>query len=111
MSEPRFLYEMSRGIIRDNGRELFPHKAVQLLNALYNENRTLKGRLQEYEEILLADNITDLETQIAQLKKSIQDYEDTLHNWFIENWHSLSDEQKQSAHLELGIDLDSGDYE
>lgn len=47
--------------------------------------------------------------EIEQLKQVSQDYEDNVSNWFIENWHTLSDEQKQSAHLELGIDIEYGD--
>lgn len=39
------------------------------------------------------------------LKQTSQDYEDVVSDWFIENWPILSEEQRQSAHLELGIEV------
>lgn len=49
--------------------------------------------------------------ELNELGQIIQDCEDGVANWFIENWHKLDAEQKQSAHLELGIDIDYGDFE
>lgn len=58
---------------------------------------------------VIATAINELINKNEQLKQVSQDYEDNVSNWFIENWHTLSDEQKQSAHLELGIDIEYGD--
>lgn len=56
--------------------------------------------------------ITELEKENEQLKQTSQDYEDIVNNWFIDNWNKLSDEMKQSAHLEVGIDIEyDGDVE
>ena len=77
--------------IRDNGRvimgcfhEVQARPIVDLLNALHEENRTLNGRIQEYEEILQSDNITDLETEIAKLREENQHIRHTI-QWMLEN--------------------------
>ena len=66
--------------IEDNGKPMIIIDACKLMNELHEENQ--------------------------QLKQVQQDYEDNVANWFIENWDKLSDEQKSSAHLELGIEED-----
>ena len=111
-------------------------ETAQKLNKLNNENKQLKkqrydlymdiarlvkenGQLideaEEYRKLslkfdnrnkdLIAENAL-LEKENQELKQVSQDYEDNVSDWFIENWHTLSDEQKQSAHLELGIDIE-----
>lgn len=57
-----------------------------------------------------ADKICELlneqQKTIVLLNQIIQDNEDLVSNWFVENWSKLDEEQKQSAHLELGIEID-----
>ena len=58
--------------------------------------------LDRFEEKPLQRFCDDLNNE----NQASQDYQDNVHDWFIENWGNLSDEQKQSAHLELGIEID-----
>ena len=63
------------------------------IDGLMSENNDLKHIIQNF------INEKEILNQIQQ------DYEDSVSNWFIENWCLLSDEQRQSAHLELGIEV------
>ena len=69
-------------------------------------------------EMITLLNILDVE--IKDIKQTMQDYEDLVSNWFIDNWNDLPKKLKESASLELGIDelqevysidFDSDDYE
>ena len=57
----------------------------------------------------IVNRLNEQHETIQSLNQLIQDNEDLVSNWFIENWSKLDDEQKQSAHLELGIDIDYGE--
>ena len=70
-----------------------------------NEEELVYVDKNELEQFI--ESYHELEKENEQLKQSLQDYEDNVSNWFIENWSTLSDEQRQSAHLELGIEYDS----
>lgn len=50
------------------------------------------------------DMLNKKEEQLIDIKKTFQDYEDNVHDFFIKNESELSEEQKQQAHLELGIE-------
>ena len=65
-----------------------------------------KEVLTKVEAVILLNNYNDT---INRLNRMSQYAEDCVNNWFIENWSKLDDEQKQSAHLELGIDIDYND--
>ena len=83
MTDKKFsLLSFEYGLFEDNetGNGFDMEKCVELLNSMYEKNE--------------------------QLKQTSQDYEDNVCNWFIDNWNKLSDEMKQSAHLELGIDIE-----
>ena len=76
------------------------------------EIEKFKKELGQYNRGGLVKLLLEMKEENEQLKQVSQDYEDIVSNWFIDNWHKLSDEQKQSAHLELGIDIEyDGDVE
>lgn len=50
--------------------------------------------------------LNEQEKKLKSLQQDSQDYEDAVFNWFFENWDSLSEEQKQYAHLEIGVEID-----
>jgi hypothetical protein len=52
------------------------------------------------------DMLNQQDTRITELNQHLQDYEDNVHNFFIEHWNELSDDMKQQAHLELGVNID-----
>ena len=43
------MYNLHKGIILDNGRELMPHEAMKLLNSFNDENERLKKELHQQE--------------------------------------------------------------
>ena len=49
--------------------------------------------------------ITTQDQRITDLEKDLQDYEDNVADFFIEYWNQLTPEMKQTAHLELGIEI------
>lgn len=69
------------------------------------DNET-KEVLSKVDAVTLLNNYNDT---INRLNRMSQYDKDCVNNWFIENWDKLTDEQKQSAHLELGIDIDYND--
>ena len=103
--------------ITDNGRNMTYEEVENLLNELNEENEQLKQQLaDDFNQsnciTVQKSKIKELEKENEQLKQTSQDYEDIVNNWFIDNWNKLSDEMKQSAHLELGIDIEyDGDFE
>lgn len=87
---------------------------VDLLNQLNNENEKLKQSNSQLARVNRegTKKVQKLSEENRQLKQTSQDYEDIVNNWFINNWDKLSGEMKQSAHLEVGIDIEyGGDYE
>lgn len=44
--------------------------------------------------------------EIEELEQIIQDESDSVSNWFIKYWDTLTEEAKSDAHLELGIDYE-----
>ena len=79
---------------------------LKLLNTLYEENEQLKHTLSAYMVDLnrYKDKSNKLKTKNKVLEQDIQDYEDAVIGWFIEHWYELSEEQQQTAHLEVGVD-------
>ena len=70
----------------------------------------IKGELSDcFTTNKVVDLLNNYEDENQQLKQSYQDDIDCFNNWFIRNWDNLSEELKESAHLELGIDIDYED--
>ena len=55
---------------------------------------------------LILKKLNNMYKEKTELERILQDYEDTVSDFFIDNWLSFSEEVKQQAHLELGIDID-----
>ena len=83
------------------------------INSYVKENNEILGETYDsIEAEAIVKRLNELYDENEQLKQTSQDYEDIVYNWFINNWDKLSDEMKQSAHLEVGIDIEYGsDYE
>lgn len=73
---------------------------------LMNEDEEVVGFDREDDADKICELLNEQQETIVLLNQIIQDNEDLVSNWFIENWSKLDEEQKQSAHLELGIDGD-----
>lgn len=78
----------------------------ETIQLLQDDNEMYKSSAENY-----CRRLNEVLQENEQLKQVSQDYEDNVSKWFIENWYTLSDEQKQSTHLELGIDIEYGDKE
>lgn len=74
---------------------------VKIMNNLDKKARERSKALSKAEkgmELLIQDN--------NKQRVINQHYWDVVHDWFRDHWNKLTEEQKDSAHLELGIDID-----
>lgn len=73
-----------------------------------DDSEKLVEMLNDYsiKDNILVKDINKKDETIKELNQLLQDNEDCVSDWFFENWSKLDDDMRQSAHLELGIELE-----
>ena len=88
----RFIYELHKGVYRDNGVELSTKEVVELLNMLHEENEELNSKV-EYEKKQHRHWKTECLTsikEVSQLKKDILEVSEENKQLKLDNNHLIT---------------------
>lgn len=91
-------------ILDENNWQIEDTETGEYANPVDGVTNVLKGlvkTMNNYEK-----KVKELTKENKELEQIIQDESDSVSNWFINYWDTLTEEAKSDAHLELGIDID-----
>lgn len=84
-------------ILDENNWQIEDTETGEYANPVDGITNVLKG---------LVKTMNNYEKKVEELEQIIQDESDSVSNWFINYWDTLTEEAKSDAHLTLGIDID-----